>query len=180
MRVAARTKDIWGERTPFANGEAWPERVDSFLDGATESEVERWVQSACLLCSNGCGVDIAVKDGRIVGVRGRAEDRINHGRLGPKGLYGWRANNAADRLTMPLVRHNGELREASWEDAMAAVVERSQQLLRESGPLSHGFYTSGQLFSEEYYALAMLARAGSAHHISTAIRASARRRRSGP
>jgi ferredoxin-nitrate reductase len=160
MRVAARTKDIWGERTPFANGEAWPERVDSFLDGATESEVERWVQSACLLCSNGCGVDIAVKDGRIVGVRGRAEDRINHGRLGPKGLYGWRANNAADRLTMPLVRHNGELREASWEDAMAAVVERSQQLLRESGPLSHGFYTSGQLFSEEYYALAMLARAG--------------------
>jgi hypothetical protein len=33
--------------------------------------------------------DIGVKDGRIVGVRGRAIDRINHGRLGPKGLFGW-------------------------------------------------------------------------------------------
>ena len=50
--------------------------------------VDAWVQSACLLCSNGCGVDIAVKDGRMVGVRGRATDVVNHGRLGPKGLYG--------------------------------------------------------------------------------------------
>ncbi|HEY6738970.1 MAG TPA: hypothetical protein VI076_08980, partial [Actinopolymorphaceae bacterium] len=40
--------------------------------------------SACLLCSNGCGLDVAVSGGRIVGVRGRAEDRVNRGRLGPK------------------------------------------------------------------------------------------------
>jgi hypothetical protein len=37
-------------------------------------------------------MDIAVTDGRMVGVRGRADDRINHGRLGPKDLYGWQAN----------------------------------------------------------------------------------------
>jgi anaerobic selenocysteine-containing dehydrogenase len=39
---------------------------------------------ACVLCSNGCGLDVAVANGRIVGVRGRARDRINHGRLGPR------------------------------------------------------------------------------------------------
>lgn len=39
--------------------------------------------------SNGCGMDIGVKDGKIVGVRGRAADRVNKGRLGPKGLYGY-------------------------------------------------------------------------------------------
>src|ERR687885_417050 len=92
--------------------------------------------------------------------RGRAEDRVNHGRLGPKGLYGWQANNAPDRLTRPLVRRDGELREADWETAMGLVVERSQTLLREQGPLSLGFYTTGQLFLEEYYALAKVARAG--------------------
>ena len=43
------------------------------------------MQSACLLCSNGCGMDIAVKDGRMVGVRGRATDVVNHGRLGSQG-----------------------------------------------------------------------------------------------
>ncbi|AZM50214.1 hypothetical protein DMB38_34490 [Streptomyces sp. WAC 06738] len=47
---------------------------------------------------------MAVTDDRIVGVRGRAGDRINHGRLGPKGLYGWQANHARDRLIDPLVR----------------------------------------------------------------------------
>ncbi|HTM90768.1 MAG TPA: hypothetical protein VL095_00010 [Flavisolibacter sp.] len=31
---------------------------------------DKWVQSACLLCSNGCGMDTGVKDGRITGVRG--------------------------------------------------------------------------------------------------------------
>lgn len=39
--------------------------------------------------SNGCGMDIGVKDGKVVGVRGRAVDRVNKGRLGPKGLYGY-------------------------------------------------------------------------------------------
>lgn len=39
-------------------------------------------------CSNGCALDIGVKDGKVVGVRGRATDRVNKGRLGPKGLNG--------------------------------------------------------------------------------------------
>src|SRR6187549_1652853 len=83
-----RINDIWGVRTPHGRGSTWPARVDQYLEhGVTEDEVDRWVQSACLLCSNGCGCDIAVKDGRMVGVRGRADDAINHGRLGLKGLY---------------------------------------------------------------------------------------------
>lgn len=39
--------------------------------------------------SNGCGIDIGVKQGKVVGVRGRAADRVNKGRLGPKGLHGY-------------------------------------------------------------------------------------------
>ena len=54
----------------------------------------------CFLCSNGCRIDIAVKDdrpgGRIVGVRGREADVVNRGRLGPKGLYSWVANGSVD------------------------------------------------------------------------------------
>jgi anaerobic selenocysteine-containing dehydrogenase len=156
MAADGRTTDVWGTRTPFPASGEWPVRVDEHV---TE-QPERWVQSACVLCSNGCGMDIGVKDGRIIGVRGRAEDRVNHGRLGPKGLYGWQANNSPDRLTHPLIRRDGELREASWEEAMELIVARSRELLETMGPLSLGFYTSGQLFSEEYYAQAKVARAG--------------------
>jgi ferredoxin-nitrate reductase len=159
--VRDRINDPWGERAPLAPGESWAPRVDQVLaDGFGESDVERWVQSACVLCSNGCALDIAVADGKIVGVRGRADDRVNRGRLGPKGLYGWQANNSPDRLTRPLLRRDGELQPVSWDDAMGAIVERSREILASRGPLAMSFYTSGQLFTEEYYTLALLARGG--------------------
>ena len=160
--MSDRHEDLHGPRTPHAAASAWPVRVDMHLDdGLAEADVDEWVASACLLCSNGCGADIAVKDGRMVGVRGRAGDRVNHGRLGPKGLHASTAwANADDRLTRPLVRNGDRLVETDWEHAMGRVVEVSQRLLADNGPLSHGFYTSGQLFLEEYYTLAVLGKAG--------------------
>ena len=87
--MADRIADIWGaDPAREGHGVAGPGRPAPRGRGRTEEAVDRWVQSACLLCSNGCGCDIAVKDGRMVGVRGRAGDVVNHGRLGPKGLYG--------------------------------------------------------------------------------------------
>ncbi|WIB34335.1 nitrate reductase [Curtobacterium sp. MCSS17_005] len=157
-----RIADVWGTRTPFARDGLWPVRLDQKLaDGVDEADVDRWVQSACTLCSNGCACDIAVRGGRMVGVRGRVQDTVNHGRLGPKGLFGsWQGMQGDDRLTRPLIRVNGELVETDWATAMERIVGRSRQLLDEKGPLSHGFYTSGQLYLEEYYALAIIGKAG--------------------
>src|ERR671933_682640 len=128
QNLTDRIANPWGERTPFGPGEEWPVRVDQLLEeGVSEDEVGRWVQAASILHSNGDALDIAVKDGRIVGVRGRGVDRVNKGRVDPKDLFGWQANNSADRLTMPLVRdENGELVEASWDEAMSRIVERSK------------------------------------------------------
>ncbi|MFI2102803.1 molybdopterin oxidoreductase family protein [Isoptericola sp. NPDC019693] len=156
-----RVAQPWGTRTPYGPGETWPARVDTFLvDDLDPGDVDRWVPSASVLHSNGDALDIAVKDGRMVGVRGRAGDRVNHGRLGPKDLYGWQANASPDRLTRPLVRRDGRLVETSWDDAMGRVVARTRTLLDEQGPSALGFYTSGQLFLEEYYTLALVAHAG--------------------
>ncbi|WP_427912575.1 molybdopterin oxidoreductase family protein [Ramlibacter sp. MMS24-I3-19] len=149
-------EDIWGPRTPYAGEAQWPERADE----RTLEQPDRWVQSACVLCSNGCGCDIGVKDGRIVGVRGRAQDTTSRGRLGPKGLHGWEANNSPDRLTTPLVRRNGRLDPASWDDAMSLIVQRAAQVKKEFSGSAIGFYTSGQLFLEEYYTLGVIGKAG--------------------
>jgi ferredoxin-nitrate reductase len=159
--VTDRIAEPWGIRTPFAANTIWPARVDEYLAGdLSGGDVDAWVQSACVLCSNGCALDIAVKDGHIAGVRGRAVDRVNHGRLGPKGLFGWQANNAPDRLTRPLIRQGNELVESDWDTAMDLVVARTQRQLADKGPSSIGFYTSGQLFLEEYYTLAVIGKAG--------------------
>ncbi|OQW37268.1 MAG: hypothetical protein A4E19_13975 [Nitrospira sp. SG-bin1] len=146
--------DVWGPRRPY-RGE-WPMRVD---EHASE-QPDRWVPSACLLCSFGCGIDIGVKNGRIVGVRGRESDRVNRGRLGPKGLHGWVANHSSDRLTTPLIRRQGDLQPATWDEAMDLIVRRSKELIDRHTANSVAFYTSGQLFLEEYYTLAVIGKAG--------------------
>ncbi len=64
------------------------------------------------------------------------------GRVDPKGLYGSQANNSEGRLKRPLVETNDELVEASWDEAMDRIVERSQSLLGEQGPSSIAFYTT--------------------------------------
>jgi anaerobic selenocysteine-containing dehydrogenase len=153
-----RVTDPWGARTPYPRGATWPARVDQHL-AVPEDAVERWVQSASLLHSNGDAMDIAVASGRIVGVRGRADDRVNRGRLDPKDVYGWQANNAPDRLTTPLVRDGDQLVPADWDTAMDLVVGRSRELLDTIGPSAVGFYTTGQLFAEEYWTLTTIARA---------------------
>jgi anaerobic selenocysteine-containing dehydrogenase len=136
--------------------------VDVCLDdGIGGDDIDRWVQAASTLHSNGDGIDIAVRDGHMVGVRGRAIDRVNRGRLDPKDAYGWRALGSTDRLTRPLVRERGKLVETDWETAMRRIVERSRSLLDGPGGWGRfGFYTTGQLLLEEYYTLAVIGKAG--------------------
>jgi ferredoxin-nitrate reductase len=147
-------KNIWGARKAYF-GE-WPERVDQNLT----AEPDKWVQSACVLCSTGCALDIGVKDGEIVGVRGRAVDRVNRGRLGPKGLHGWAANHSPDRLNQPLIRVGKQLQPAGWEEAMDLIVQKTKEIKDKYTSNAIGFYNSGQLFLEEYYTLGIIGDAG--------------------
>jgi anaerobic selenocysteine-containing dehydrogenase len=74
-----------------------------------------------------------------------------------KDLFGWQANVAPDRLTAPLIRNDDRLVETDWDTAMGLVVQRRKELLEEQGPSALGFYTTGQLFLEEYYTLGVIA-----------------------
>src|SRR6185312_11000624 len=93
-------------------------RVDQNL-GIT-GDPDSWVHSACILCSNGCGLEIAVKDGQIVGVRGEASHPVNFGHLGPKGENGWIANSHPRRGTQPMIRRSkrAALEPVGWPEAM--------------------------------------------------------------
>ncbi|MGE5385978.1 MAG: molybdopterin oxidoreductase family protein [Betaproteobacteria bacterium] len=134
-------------------------RIDTNL--AIEGEPDRWVHSACILCSNGCGLDIAVKDGHIVGVRGDPRHPVNFGHLGPKGENGWVANNSSRRGTTPMIRRGkgGVLEPVGWPEAMDFFIEK----FRGAWSLGHenlACYNSGQLTIEEFYTLGKLWRGG--------------------
>jgi len=133
----------------------------SFSQCDAGAPVERWTPSTCGLCSIGCGVDIAVTGGRIVGVRGRTDHPVNNGRLGPKGLNQYFANRHPRRALHPMVRSSsGKLLRASWDEAMDVIVGKFNDVLATDGPDGAAFYNSGQLLLEEYYTLGKIVRGG--------------------
>ncbi|MFS0864047.1 molybdopterin oxidoreductase family protein [Fredinandcohnia sp. 179-A 10B2 NHS] len=139
-------------------------RVD--MNVYSQGEVDRWVYNTCNICSIGCGCYIAVKDNKIVGIKGNSNHDINRGRLDPKGENQWYANNSPDRLLHPLIRNrSGRLVTASWDDAMGLIVEKAKETLRTLGPNGIAIYSTGQSTLETYYTIAKIGRAGLRSHL---------------
>lgn len=59
-----------------------------------------------------------------------------------------------------MIRRNGKLERATWDEAMDLIVERTRDIQRRLTNHGIGFYTTGQLFLEEYYTLAVVGKAG--------------------
>jgi anaerobic selenocysteine-containing dehydrogenase len=75
----------------------------------------------CPLCEATCGLEIELEEGRVGKIRGDSEDVFSAGFICPKGASLGELHADPDRLSSPLVRRDGELVEASWEEAFAAV-----------------------------------------------------------
>lgn len=79
--------------------------------------------TTCSLCPCGCQLDPGVREGRVVAVETRLSWSPNHGQLCAKGRFGHDVLVSPERLTSPLVRQEGRLVPASWEEALQAVVD---------------------------------------------------------
>ncbi len=84
----------------------------------------REVKTLCPYCGVGCGLYLGVRGNTVVSVRGDRDNPVNRGNLCVKGRFGHDFINHPDRLTTPLVRRNGELEPASWEEALDLVARR--------------------------------------------------------
>ncbi len=118
-----------------------------------------WFKSVCRYCGTGCGVMVGMKEGEVAEVRGD-EDAHNRGKLCIKGSLLTVLNQLPGRLTRPQIRQDGELRDASWDEAMALVASKFKAAIREAGPSSVAYYGSGQLYIEESYTANKLFKAG--------------------
>jgi anaerobic selenocysteine-containing dehydrogenase len=90
--------------------------------------------ATCPLCEATCGLELRLANGDgIAAIRGDAEDVLSHGFICPKGASLKALHEDPDRLRSPLVRRDGELVEASWEEAFAEIERRLPPLLEEHG-----------------------------------------------
>jgi len=121
---------------------------------------DRWVRTTCGYCSVGCGIEIGVKEGRAVASRADALHPVNRGKLCPKGLSEHYTIDAENRARYPLLRKNGKLARAGWDEAIETMVERFRAVQTRYGHDALGVLSTGQLVTEEFYALGKLVQVG--------------------
>ncbi|MFD5401225.1 molybdopterin oxidoreductase family protein [Streptomyces griseorubiginosus] len=92
----------------------------------------------CPLCEATCGLTLTVEGTRVTGARGDREDVFSKGFICPKGAAFGAVDGDPDRLRTPLVRRDGELREATWEEAFDAVAAGIRGVVERYGANSVG------------------------------------------
>ncbi len=109
------------------------------------------VRTICPYCGCGCGLVLGTRGGRIVSVRGDPLHPVSRGSLCVKGRFGLDFVGNADRLTAPLVRRDGKLQQAGWEEALDLVARRLSQIKAAHGPDAIAGLSSAKCTNEENY-----------------------------
>ena len=117
------------------------------------------VLTVCPYCGTGCALHLQVLDQQIVGVLPAKDHVISQGGLCIKGWNAHAFVNHQDRLQTPLIRKNGKLTEATWDEALKLIAEKLTSIKGESGPDSIAFLSSAKCTNEENYLLQKFSRA---------------------
>ncbi|WP_439520235.1 nitrate reductase [Hydrogenophaga sp.] len=121
-------------------------------------------RSTCPYCGVGCGVLIESQGSQITGVRGDPDHPANFGKLCTKGqtlhLTATPEVTRQTRLLQPMQRlQRGSPAQAMhWDAALDLATDRFASVIEQHGPDAIGFYISGQLLTEDYYAFNKLAK----------------------
>jgi len=119
-------------------------------------QATREVETTCVYCGVGCRIYLGIRNERVISVRGRREGTVNKGSLCVKGRFGiTEFIHHPDRLTTPLIRRNGELVEATWDEALDLVVSK----LANYGTDEVAVISSAKCTNEDNYVTQKFARA---------------------
>ncbi|MDX1593092.1 MAG: molybdopterin-dependent oxidoreductase, partial [Gammaproteobacteria bacterium] len=139
----------------------------------TDSEYTKleWSKAPCRFCGTGCGVNVAVKAGRVVATHGDIKCEVNRGLNCVKGYFLSKILYGADRLTTPMLRmrdgrfaKDGEFTPISWDQAFDIMAEKWKAAIaktrNDDAMPPVGMFGSGQWTVWEGYAAAKLYKAG--------------------
>ena len=145
--------DILNEKYAYATDE---------VTGYTSAQKipDRWVSTTCGYCSVGCGMFVGVKDDSAVSVRGNPNHRANFGTLCPKGLSEHYTLESENWARYPLLRKNGVRVRVNWDEALSTMADKLRKVQEKYGPDAIGVLSTGQLVTEEFYALGKLVQLG--------------------
>jgi len=116
------------------------------------------VETVCPYCGCGCTVSLGVKDGRVVRSRPGEASPVNRATLCVRGSYGYDFIHSPERLSSPLIKIDGEFREATWQEALEQVATAFKEIKDTNGSDSLAVFGSSKCTNEENYLLQRFAR----------------------
>jgi formate dehydrogenase major subunit len=121
---------------------------------------DRTATTTCGYCGVGCRLETRAIDGRIVSIRPALDGPANEGHTCLKGRFAHGFTRSPDRLRTPLIRDaGGELRPASWEEALDRIVTELTRIKGEHGADAIAGLASSRATNEDCYAMARMIRA---------------------
>ncbi|GEC73114.1 assimilatory nitrate reductase catalytic subunit [Flavobacterium flevense] len=122
-------------------------------------EPDQLVKTHCCFCGMQCGIQLSVKENKVVGFEPWMEFPFNEGRLCPKGVQRYLQNNHPDRLLSPLKRVEGQgFVPTSWDEAMSKTVKEIQRIQKEYGNDAFSVLSGVSLTNEKSYLMGKFAR----------------------
>ena len=119
---------------------------------------EKLVKTHCCFCGQQCGIQLKVRDNRVIGFEPWEEFPFNRGMLCPKGVKRYLQGNHPDRLLAPLMRSKQGFRPASWDEALNFTVSRMREIQEKYGKDAFAIYGGASLSTEKSYLLGKFAR----------------------
>ncbi len=129
---------------------------DVFQSKSVVSETK--TRTICTYCGVGCNLDVAVVDNQVKSIQAPWDAEVNAGHTCVKGRYAFKFASHPDRLTSPLIRKNGVLEKASWDEAFDYLAEKLNQIKKDYGPEAIGGISSARCTNEENYLMQKLIR----------------------
>ncbi|MDP1847546.1 MAG: formate dehydrogenase subunit alpha [Solirubrobacteraceae bacterium] len=128
---------------------------------------DQTVTTTCGYCGVGCRLEAHAVDGRVVSISPALDGPANHGHTCLKGRFAHGFSRKRDRLRTPLIRdaRGGELRPATWEEAIERIVSELTRIRdRDGGPDAIAGLASSRATNEDCYVLQRLMRAAIGTH----------------
>ncbi len=117
------------------------------------------VRTTCTYCGVGCQINLHVKNNQVQMINGVEDAAPNYGSLCVKGRFGYDFINSPERLTTPMIKENGNFREASWDEALDLIAKNLTHIKETHSPNHIGVLTSARITNEENYVIQKFTRA---------------------
>lgn len=119
---------------------------------------EKLVKTHCCFCGQQCGIQLKVRENRIIGFEPWEDFPFNHGMLCPKGVKRYLQSSHPDRLLSPLMRAEDGFRSTSWDEALDFTARRIREVQEKFGKDAVAVYGGASLSTEKSYLLGKFAR----------------------